>query len=204
MEAIQIKNTVLFGDYEEVKNLPLASIVKNDTSGEKLDGIILKGYETKFNGTKNETGEVFDKDCLNDFIEKYFVKNKLNIPVDLLHITDIDHLCGRVLVLEVNSVGFYFVVYVPKSYKHYDYLKDFLLKEKIIQGFSKLGWATEYVPMYDKQGNWDYIIVKKMELIKVSLVDVPSNGVGFEEAKEIKNATQFINKNKSEKKSFYN
>lgn len=191
MDKVKINNAVVFGSYDEVDQLPLSKIVKNDASGEKLSGIIIKGYETKFKSTKNENGEVFEPDCLNDFIERYFVKNKLNMVVDVLH-NGLD-VCGRVLTIEVNTMGFYFVVYIPKAYKGYEYMRDFYLKEGILQGFSKIGWATDYEIKYNSAGNYDYMLVKEMEILKISLVDNPANGVAFQKVAEIKNATQFVN-----------
>lgn len=205
MERKFINNTILFGDYKEVDNLALDTIVKGDKSGEKLNGLIIKGYETKFKSSKNENGEVFEKDCLNEFIERYFVQNKLNMTVDVLH--NSHDVCGRVLVIEVNSTGFYFVVYVPKTYKHYEYLRDFYLKEGILQGFSKQGWATDYEYKYNSAGSFDYMLIKKMEIVKISLVDSPANGVAFEKVAEIKNATHFENKipkEEEKKSSFFN
>lgn len=195
MEKKLIQNTVLFGDYKEVSDLPLETLVKGGGS-EKLNGMILKGYETKFNAAKNENGEVFEKNCLDDFILDYFVGNGLNMPVDVQHKDDILHLAGRVLVIEVNSVGFYFVVYVPKTYVYYDVLKG-LIENKIIQGFSKCGWATDYEYFYKGQ-DFDYMLVRKMEILSLSLVASPANGVAFEKTQEIKNATKFIQKEEKE------
>lgn len=195
MEKKLIQNTILLGEYKEVDNLPLESIYKGG-GDEILNGMILKGYETKFNAAKNENGEVFEKDCLNEFIEKYFVKNGLNMPVDIQHRDDIKHLAGRVLVVEVNSVGFYFVVYIPKTYVYYDILKG-LIANKIIQGFSKCGWAVDYEYFW-KGNDFDYMLIKKMEILSVSLVASPANGVVFEKAQEVKNATKFVNDNKKE------
>jgi hypothetical protein len=202
MKRIEIKDTVLIGSYSEVENLPLSSIVKNDTSGAMLNGLIIKGYETKFKDTKNTNYEVFETGCLDEFINNYFVKNKLNMPVNIQH--DNSNLCGRVLIIEVNTIGFYFVVYVPKKYKHYEYLRDFLLKEGIIQGFSKHGWSEDYDCIYNSDGSFSHYLVKKMVIYGVSLVSIPANAVPFEAVKEIKieNSLTFENKVEQEKSKF--
>lgn len=199
MEAIKIHNAVALGSWEEVDNLPLSTITKNDSDTAKLDGLIIKGYETKFSNT-NENGERYEKECLDEFIQTYFVDNKLNMPVDVQHRSDIDHLCGRVLIVETNSVGFYFVAYVPKTYCKYEELKN-LIKEGIIQGFSKEGWATDYDFIYKKDGTFDYMLIKKMRILSVSLVSTPANANAFEKAQEIKNATILRKQNK--KKSMF-
>lgn len=192
MEAIKIQNTTKINDYKEVDNLELSKITMNTGDKEVLNGLILYGYETKF-GNVNENMEVYSKEAITGYIEKYFVKNKLNIPVTLMHRDDIFHLCGRVLVVEANNVGFYFVAYVPKTYKYYQLVVD-NIKEQILQGFSKEGWATDYEYIYKSDGTFDHMLIKEMAFCKLSIVDTPANSISFESAKEtvIKNATKFI------------
>lgn len=192
MDKIFIENTTKINNYKEVDKLELSTITQNDGDKELLSGLILYGYEMKF-GSVNENREMFDKKAIDDYLQNYFVKNKLNVPVTVLHRDDIQHLAGRVLVVEVNSVGFYFVVYIPKTYMHYQHVLD-LVKEGILQGFSKEGWADEYEYKYDNKGNFDYILILKLAFIALSLVSTPANGVSFEKIKEtkIQNATKFI------------
>ena len=56
MERIKLQDTTLIGNWEEVQGVPASTITKNDKDVEKLDGIIVKGYETKFAGGTNENG----------------------------------------------------------------------------------------------------------------------------------------------------
>lgn len=183
MERIKLQDTTLIGNWEEVQGVPASTITKNDKDVEKLDGIIVKGYETKFAGGTNENGERYSKDCIDDFINRYFVGNGLNMPVDIQHIQDLDHLAGRVLYIESNEVGFYFVAYIPRTFKNYAVLRD-LLRNGIIQGFSKMGWATDYEYKYKNDGSFDYMLIKRMEIIAMSLVAVPANAIGFEKVSE--------------------
>lgn len=192
MKAIEIKDTTKINDYREVDKLELSSITKNDGDKELLSGMIISGYEMKF-GKVNENMEVFDKGCLNEYLEEYFVKNKLNVPVTILHRDDLQHLAGRVLVVESNGVGFYFVVYIPKTYVNYEIVRN-NIKEGILQGFSKEGWATDYDYKYKDDGSFDYMLIKKMCIINLSIVAAPANSLSFEAIKEtkIQNATKFI------------
>lgn len=193
MDKVQLYDTVLLGGektWEEVENLPASNITKDANDNEKLNGLLLYGYETKFTKKPNENGEVYAEDCMDEFIERYFVKHELNMPVDIQHRQDIDHLAGRVLYMERNSVGFYFVAYIPKTFKNYEEVRD-LLANKILQGFSKMGWATDYEYMYKKDGTFDYVFVRKFELLSVSLVATPANAIPFEKAKEVKNSFRF-------------
>lgn len=192
MKAIEIKDTTKINDYREVDKLELSSITKNDGDKELLSGMIISGYEMKF-GKVNENMEVFDKGCLNEYLEEYFVKNKLNVPVTILHRDDLQHLAGRVLVVESNGVGFYFVAYIPKTYVNYEIVRN-NIKEGILQGFSKEGWATDYEYKYKDNGEFDYMLIKKMCIINLSIVATPANSLSFEAIKEtkIQNATKFI------------
>ncbi len=201
MKKIQLMDMVKLGSYEEVDGLELSTITKNANDTEKLGGLIIRGYETKFNVGKNQNGEVYDKGCLDEFIDDYFVKNGLNMPVSVQHGYDIDSMCGRVLVLEVNSVGFYFVVYVPRNYVRYEQVKN-LIQQGILQGFSKCGWATDYEWKYKPDGSFDYMLIKKMEIYEVSLVATPANPVSFEKVQEIRNGLRFDKKIDEEESSF--
>lgn len=192
-EKIFITDAVPLGSWEEVDNLPLSDITKNDKDTDKLNGLVIRGYEMKWGG-KNENGEVYEKGAFDDFIKSYFVEGGLNMPVDIQHMQDIDHLAGRVLLIEVNSVGFYFVAYIPRTYTHYEQVKN-LIKEGILQGFSKMGWATDYEHMYTAEGYYDYTRITKMEVTSVSLVATPANRLPFEKIGEIvKNQLTYKNK----------
>lgn len=197
-EYRKINDAVLIGDYNEVDNLELSTITKNAADTTRLNGLIIKGYETKFNNGTNENRERYTRECLDKFIEEYFVKNKLNIPVTLLHGGRFDDICGRVLVCEVNTTGFYFVAYVPRSLARYNDIVT-AVKEGLIQGFSKEGWATDYEPHYNTKGEWEYDTITEMKLLAVSLVPTPANGVVFEKTQEtIKDATTFVKQEKEQ------
>jgi HK97 family phage prohead protease len=202
-----IRDGVLLGDWQEVSGIPLSSVTKKDTDTATLDGLIIKGYETKFNVT-NENGERYAPNCLDKFVQQYFVDHELNMVVDLQHGWDIDSQIGRVIYLEVNTVGFYFVAYVPRSVARYEQVKA-LLREGILQGFSKMGWATDYEYRYTRDGDFDYAEIKEFQLCSVSLVTMPANAIPFETIGEpIRDGLQFVNrlteeKPKPKKKSIY-
>ena len=189
-----VRDAVLLGDWEEVQGIE-AQTLNKDLAPESLDGLILKGYEMKW-GVTNENGEQYAPNAFDKFIQEYFVDRKLNMPVDINHEGWNNWLayCGRVLYIETNSVGFYFVVYVPRTFIHYQELKD-MLRNGIIQGFSKEGFATDWEPMKDKEGN-GYELIKEISVVSVSLVCTPANGIAFERMQEIKNALVFKNKMK--------
>lgn len=195
VSAQRVIDAVKLGNWADVEKLE----TENEKIADKIDGLIIKGYETKF-GKTNENGERYDKDCLDEFIEQYYIKNKLNIPVTIQHRDDIRHLCGRVLLVEVNSVGFYFVVYVPRTYRYYaDVLNN--VREGVLQGLSKEGFVdwNDFKPQYDKDGNVEFWQIRKFRLTAMSIVATPANAVPFEKVQQIKNAVQFHKENTTQK-----
>lgn len=196
-KKLQITDGVQIGSWEEVRDLDLSTITKRDTDTAKLDGLVIRGYETKF-GKTNGNGEQYAPGCLDEFIQSYFVDNGLNMVVDVQHGWTVDDQVGRVIYLETNITGFYFVAYVPRTVRRFEQLRD-LLREGILQGFSKMGWASDYDWRKDKEGN-EYVLIKKMEIISVSLVTSPANAIPFEAMGEtIRNRLEYRNNYKNKK-----
>lgn len=197
-KRLPLVNVVKLGDYEEVDDLSLENITKSGADKEtKLSGLIIRGYETKFADGTNENGERYSKDALDKFLERYYVKNKLNMPLIIQHNGNIWHLAGRVLVCEVNSVGFYFVCYIPKTYMYYEVAKN-LIKEGVLQGLSKEGWSTKGKCYFTKENDFDYYLVEELEMTAMSLVSTPANGNPLERADEIRDALVFNKKTNQE------
>lgn len=194
MTPHRVHDAVLLGDWDEVGNIPAETLRKWTDKPDQLTGLILKGYEMKWDQT-NENGERYEKTAFDEFVQRYFVDRKLNMPVDINHEgwQNWQAYCGRVLYIEVNSVGFYFVVNIPSNYRYYEDLKN-MLQNGIIQGFSKEGWATEWQPIWNDDDSFNYELIKKMDILSVSLVCTPANGIAFERMQEIKNALLFKNK----------
>jgi len=190
-ERISISDTTLIGDWDEVTDYELSKITKRDKDTQRLNGLVIKGYETKF-GKVNENGERYEPGCLDKFVQSYFVDNGLNMVVDLQHSWDVDDQVGRVVYLEVNSVGFYFVAYIPRSVPKYQLVKT-LLEEGILQGFSKCGYATDWEWVTEKDGS-ETFVVKEMSILSVSLVTLPANPIPFESVGEtVQNRIEYRN-----------
>lgn len=185
-----VQDATLIGNWEEIKALPLSSLTKNDEDTEILDGLIVKGYETRFADGTNTNYERYTKDAIDAFIQEYFVEKKLNMPVDIEHDSRPEWLAGRVIYIESNTTGFYYVAYIPRTYMHYEHVKN-LLANKILQGFSKCGWATEWDWEKDPKTGEEYELVKAIMVVRMSIVSTPANGVSFEKVQEIRNATRF-------------
>ena len=191
-ERLPLVDVVKIGKYEEVEDYDLVTITKSEEDkNQKLNGLLIYGYETKFADGTNENGERFSKDALDKFLESYYVKRKLNMPLTCMHGYKREDQIGRVLIVEVNSVGFYFVCYIPKGIEGYDDIK-LKIQEGILQGLSKEGWSTKGKMFYTKDGSFDYYLVEEMEILAVSLVTTPANGNPLEKAREIKDALTYI------------
>lgn len=184
------QDSVLIGDWDEIQGKPLSTITGNDQDTEILDGLIVKGYEMKFDGATNTNYERYENGAIDKFIQDYFVEKKLNMPVDIEHDCRPEWLCGRVVYIEENAVGVYYVAYIPKGVLHYDDIK-LKLSQKILQGFSKFGWATDWSWEKDPKTGEEYELVKEIRIVRMSIVATPANGISFEKVQEIKNATRF-------------
>lgn len=186
-----VRDVALIGEWNDTKNIPVEEL-KKYPQYEQLDGLILKGYEMKW-GVTNENYEQYEQTAFDAFINDYFVAKGLNMPVDINHEGYYNYhaICGRVLYIERNTVGFYFVIYVPRQYEQFEDLL-WRLQNGIIQGFSKEGYATQWRWHRDESGEIDYEIIEEMKLLSVSLVSTPANGLPFERMQRVKNQLQYV------------
>ena len=179
-------NAVTIGDWEEVKGIPTSQLTKRDEDTALLDGLIIRGYEMEWDKT-NENYERYEKTACDKFIKDYFIDRGFNLVVDIEHAgVDPQWLAGRVIYAEINSRGMYYIVYIPRTYVHFEMVRN-LLQEGILQGFSKMGYATDWEDVYNKQtGEFMYQLIKEFKLLAMSLVSAPANGMQFEKLQEVK------------------
>ena len=187
-----VRDSVLIGEWKDVHDLPLSSITKRADDVEKLDGLIIKGYEMKW-GATNENGERYAQGAFDDFINNYYIKNGLNVVVDVQHYVDPFWLCGRLLYIETNTVGFYLVAYIPRTEQAFEAVKS-KLQNGLLQGFSKYGFVDDGHFVFKDNGEVDYFQIDKIRLFAASLVATPANGVPFEGVGEVKNRLEYVNK----------
>lgn len=179
-------NAVTIGNWEEVKGIPTSQLTKRDEDTALLDGLIIRGYEMEWDKT-NENYEQYAKDAFDKFIKDYFIDRGFNLVVDIEHAGfDPQWLAGRVIYAEINSRGMYYIVYIPRTYVHFEMVRD-LLQEGILQGFSKMGYATNWEDVWNKQtGEFLYELITEFKLLAMSLVSAPANGMQFEKLQEVK------------------
>lgn len=187
-----IRNAVKIGDWEEVKAIPVSAISKRDEDTALLDGLIVRGYEMEWDKT-NENFERYERDAFDKFLQEYFVDRGFNLPIDIEHYDSPEWLAGRIIYAEINTRGFYYVAYIPRTYVHYDMVLN-LLREGILQGFSKMGYATDWKWVWTDDDDFDYELIREFKLLRMSLVSTPANGIPFEKLQETKrNALAFKN-----------
>ena len=179
-------NAVTIGNWEDVKGIPTSQLTKRDEDTALLDGLIIRGYEMEWDKT-NENYEQYAKDAFDKFIQDYFIDRGFNLVVDIEHAGfDPQWLAGRVIYAEINSRGMYYIVYIPRTYVNFDMVKN-LLQEGILQGFSKMGYATNWEDVWNKQtGEFLYELITEFKLLAMSLVSAPANGMQFEKLQEVK------------------
>lgn len=192
-------NAVTIGDWEEVKAIPTSALTKRDEDTALLDGLIIRGYEMEWDKI-NQNREKYEKEAFDKFIQEYFVERGFNLVVDIEHAgNDPQWIAGRVIYAEINSRGMYYVVYIPRTYVHFEMVQN-MLKEGILQGFSKMGYATDCEWKWTDDGKFDYELIKEFKLLAMSLVTTPANSIPFEKLQETKrNALVFRNIEKEEK-----
>ena len=178
-------NAVTIGDWEDVKGIPTSQLTKRDEDTALLDGLIIRGYEMEWDKT-NENYERYAKDAFDKFIKDYFIDRGFNLVVDIEHAGfDPQWLAGRVIYAEINSQGMYYIVYIPRTYVNFEMVRN-LLQEGILQGFSKMGYATDWEYKWTTDGDFDYELIKEFKLLAMSLVSAPANGMQFEKLQEVK------------------
>lgn len=154
-------------------------VVTNDANEEI--GIEVRGYVTDFTSV-NANGQKFEKNSYDEWVNGYFEKNDLNIPIDLMHVRDMQHLAGICKKFVKKSDGVEITAFIPKGVYFYNLIK-LLIDNGVLQGFSNMGYMTDWD--YDRQT--DCYIVKGFALISISLVDVPADV----STKFITNSTKF-------------
>ena len=187
-----VRDSVLIGEWKDVQDLPLSSITKRADDVEKLDGLVIKGYEMKW-GKTNENGERYAQGAFDDFIKDYYIANGLNVVLDVQHDERPEWLCGRLLYIETNTVGFYLVAYIPRTEQAFEAVKS-KLQNGLLQGFSKYGYVDDGHFVFKDDGMIDYFQIDKIRLFAASLVATPANGVPFEGVGEVKNRLEYVNK----------
>ena len=174
---ILVSNYAAFIPYEkDARRYKIVTDENNNEVGIEVSGEVTNFSAVNFNGLK------FDKKSYDECIREYFEKNELNIPIDLMHQRDMQHLAGvaRKFVKKTDSVQV--VAFIPKGVYFYNLIK-LLIDNGVLQGFSNMGYMTDWE--YDRET--DACIVKSFQLISISLVDVPADTAG----KFVSNATDF-------------
>lgn len=143
-------------------------VVRNG-AGEEA-GFEVRGVLTTFD-VVNVNGGLFRRDSYDKFVDDYFIKNSMNVPLVLYHNdTDPRTVCGIVKSMAKTDTGVEIVGYVPRSAYYYKLIKS-QIEEGILQGFSNYGGVMEM--------DWDEeneaMEIKEFALLHASLVATPAD-----------------------------
>lgn len=143
-------------------------IVRDDAGTET--GFRVRGVLTTFD-VRNVNGEVFTKQSYDKFVDEYFIKNSINVPLCINHDdTDPRCLCGIVESMTKTESGVEIVGLVFRSAYYYTMLKD-QIERGLYQGFSNAGGIMD--------AHWDSenetLVVEAFGLIHASIVTTPAD-----------------------------
>lgn len=167
MKRIEIKNFTTLTKFDNGE--PVRPVL--DAEGKEI-GFDVRGMLTTFD-VRNENGQVFTSMSYDRFVDDYFLKNSLNVPVCVQHIEDIFHLCGYVLEMTKTADGVEVIVRVMREAYFYNVIKAFV-RSGVLQGFSNCGYVE------DAQWNdsEEALVVTGFALMHVALVTTPSDTGG--------------------------
>lgn len=158
-----------FTRFEAVKDGSGRIAIVRDDAGTEI-GFEVKGTLTTFD-VRNENGYIFTKQSYDKFVDEYFIKNSLNVPLCLLH-NDWDPrtLCGIVKSMTKTDSGVEIVGFVFKSAYYYNMIKD-QIERGLYQGFSNAGGIMEA----EYNSDTDSLIVKDFALMHAAIVCSPAD-----------------------------
>lgn len=158
-----------FTRFEAVKDGSGRIAIVRDDAGTEI-GFEVRGVLTTFD-VRNENGHIFTKQSYDKFVDDYFIKNSLNVPLCLLHNDgDPRTLCGIVKSMTKTDSGVEIVGFVFKSAYYYNMIKD-QIEKGLYQGFSNAGSIMEA----EYNSDTDAVIIKDFALMHAAIVCNPSD-----------------------------
>lgn len=140
-----------------------------DANGNET-GFEVRGKLTQF-GVRNENGLSFSRESYDHFVDEYYGKNKLNVPLNIKHKDDdFQHVAGKVVSMTKTEDGVEMVAYVPRWVYAYNWIKQ-AVTDGVLQGFSNAGAVID--AEYDEKS--DTLNIKDFALMHVALVEIPAD-----------------------------
>lgn len=140
-----------------------------DAAGNET-GFEVRGKLTQFN-VRNENGLSFSRESYDHFVDEYYGKNKLNVPLNIKHKDDdFQHVAGKVVSMTKTDDGVEMVAYVPRWVYAYNWIKQ-AVTDGVLQGFSNAGAVID--AEYDEKS--DTLNIKDFALMHVALVEIPAD-----------------------------
>lgn len=146
-------------------------VIKIITDGNGNEtGFEVRGKLTQF-GVRNGNGLSFSRESYDHFVDEYYGKNKLNVPLNIKHKDDdFQHVAGKVVSMTKTEDGVEMVAYVPRWVYAYNWIKQ-AVTDGVLQGFSNAGAVID--AEYDEKS--DTLNIKDFALMHVALVEIPAD-----------------------------
>lgn len=128
----------------------------------------VSGYAMHFD-EPNYNGEIYNKTAFNKFINDYYIKNKKNMPLTIMHETGLNSLIGRIDTFEIFDDGVFINATISKSAPRFRNIVG-LIEDGVLTGFSTEGFAFDYKEL---ENGLTYI--NEAALTRISVVDQPAD-----------------------------
>lgn len=128
----------------------------------------VSGYAMHFD-EPNYNGEIYNKTAFNKFINDYYIKNKKNMPLTIMHETGLNSLIGRIDTFEILDDGVFINATISKSAPRFRNIVG-LIEDSVLTGFSTEGFAFDYKEL---ENGLTYI--NEAALTRISVVDQPAD-----------------------------
>lgn len=154
----------------EMKTKPIKNQYKftNTVEDPETKDYKVSGYAMHFD-EPNYNGEIYNKTAFNKFINDYYIKNKKNMPLTIMHETGLNSLIGRIDTFEILDDGVFINATISKSAPRFRNIVG-LIEDCVLTGFSTEGFAFDYKEL---ENGLTYI--NEAALTRISVVDQPAD-----------------------------
>lgn len=154
----------------EMKTKPIKNQYKftNTVEDPETKDYKVSGYAMHFD-EPNYNGEIYNKTAFNKFINDYYIKNKKNMPLTIMHETGLNSLIGRIDTFEILDDGVFINATISKSAPRFRNIVG-LIEDSVLTGFSTEGFAFDYKEL---ENGLTYI--NEAALTRISVVDQPAD-----------------------------
>lgn len=135
------------------------------------EGGLLVDARLKVWGRANLNNEIFDKNAYDDFLNQYYRKNDLNMPLTLQHGGRVEDIVGKIVSIDKDDEGLVVKAQVLEGLPMSEATKT-LIANGVLQGMSDEGWSDDF-EISDK----GEFLIHRATILAVSLVATPAEAI---------------------------